>query len=141
VTGRQTPEGLDGELAFHRRHHGVLWGVGVQWFCRLLGRDVDIGGWGATHPPALDVPAPIVGNDGEPWIETPFPGEIRKGPPRSGKGILGHILCFLVIVQPPEAEAVDPGVITRIELAECRRVPGLAPLYEYPITVEVDVVM
>ena len=136
----ETVERTVDQLAVDRGQHELLGRVLADDADGMLRGELHVVGRRAARTTAQHVRADVAGDDGEPGVEAPLAGEARQRLPGAGEGLLRRVLGLVTVVQPAEAEAEEPLVVARVEVAERGRVAGLAPLDERAVTIQVDVV-
>jgi hypothetical protein len=106
----------------------------------LMRAEFQIVGGRAPRPTAQHVRADVAGDHRQPGVEAPLAGTIGKGLPCSCESLLRCVLCLVAIVEPPQAEAKQPLVVARVQVAEGSRISRLAPLHQDPVAIEINVV-
>src|ERR1700722_16935683 len=114
----ESPEGLVDQLAIDGSHDELFGRLDRPSTDLLMRAEFQIVGGRAPRPTAQHVGADVAGDHRQPWIEAPLAGKVGKGLPSPCKGLLRSVLCLVAIVEPAQAEAKQPLVVPRIQVAE-----------------------
>jgi hypothetical protein len=136
----KSAEGLVDQLAVdgsHDEFFGRLDGASTDLLMRA---EFQIVGGRAPRPAAQHVGADVAGDHRQPRIEAPLAGKVGKGLPGPCEGLLRRVLGLVAIVEPAQAEAKQPLVVARVQVAEGSRISRLAPLHQDPVAIEINVV-
>ena len=129
-----------GQLAVGGCDDHFVGGRGTGHTDRRARTELHVFGRRAARAAAQHVGADVAGDHRQPRIETPFAGEVGQGFPGPGEGLLRGVFGLVTVVQPAQAEAQQPCVVTGVEAPERARVTRLATLHQDPVAIQVDVV-
>ena len=140
VACREAVERAVDQFAVDRSEDEILGRVLTHHTDGMLRSELQVVGGRAARAATQHVGADVAGDHGQPRVEATLAGEARQRLPRAGERLLRGVLGLVAIVEPAHAEAKQPLVVPRVQVAERRRVPGLATLDERAVAIEIDVV-
>jgi len=77
---------------------------------------------------------------GDPGVEAALAGKSGHGAQSPGKRLLGHLFGGMTVADPLQAKTLQPVAIAAIQLVEGGGIPGLEPLDQCSVSVEVYII-